>query len=319
MSDAPVSTVQSEAEERRSFNHTYRWIFLAVGITAAVSLAMVTLPLVSSIVLGTVTPSITIFFWLIFLELLLVGYLAPALPGRSTSFTGSTFLAITVLNGLIFSFVLAYAGGSIGETYLFTFYDGLAGRGWLWRHIGATIEVVLYGFVFAVVLGVPLGIGFGSTRHWRQVWHPAIQSTYGVSKTMLYPVFIVLFGIGIVSRIAIAFSHAVVPLMIGAMTGLGTAKATQMDASGAPALAASVRIGLSLSVIGVVLSEMYVSTEGLGFLLMVSVTARGGANRMLAVILLLFLVLLLVNVGLWALEKRLRARTAPDDIERQNP
>src|SRR6266478_7381544 len=247
MIDTPVQIVQPQAEERQFINHAHRWMFLAVAITAAVSLAMVTLPLVSSIVLGTVTPSITIFLWLIFLELLLVGYLAPALPGRSTFSTGSTFLAIAVLNGLIFSFVLAYAEGSIDKTYLFTFYDGLADRGWLWRHIGATLEAVLYGFVFALVVGVPLGILLGSTRHWRQVWHPAIQSTYGVSKTMLYPIFAVLFGIGIVSRIAIAFSHAVVPLMIGAMTGLGTAKATQMDASGAPALAAGVRTGLSLS------------------------------------------------------------------------
>jgi ABC-type nitrate/sulfonate/bicarbonate transport system permease component len=308
MSDAPISILQSQAEERQSINHTHRWIFLTVAITAAVALTMVTLPLVSSIVLKTVSPSITIFFWLIFLELLLVGYLAAALPGSSTSSAGSIFLAITVLNGLIFPFVLAYAGGSIGETYLFTLYDSLAGAGWLWRHISATLSVVLYGFVFALVVGLPLGILLGSTRHWRQVWHLAVQSTYGVSKTMLYPIFIVLFGIGIVSRIAIAFSHAVVPLMIGAMTGLGTAKATQMDVSGAPALITAVRTGLSLAVIGVVLSEMYVSTEGLGFLLMVSATARGEANRMLAVILLLFIVLLLVNVGLWALAKRLRAR-----------
>jgi NitT/TauT family transport system permease protein len=308
MSDAPVSILQSQAEKRQSINPAHRWIFLAVAITAAVALTMVTLPLVSSIVLKTITPSITIFLWLIFLELLLVGYLAAVLPGRSTSSAGPPFLAITVLNGLIFPFVLTYAGGSISETYLFTFYDGLAGGGWLWRHISATLSVVLYGFVFALVVGLPLGILLGSTRHWRQVWHPAIQSTYGVSKTMLYPIFIVLFGIGIVSRIAIAFSHAVVPLMIGAMTGLGTAKATQMDASGAPAFITAVRTGLSMAVIGVVLSEMYVSTEGLGFLLMVSATARGGANRMLAVILLLFIVLLLVNVGLWALAKRLRAR-----------
>lgn len=318
MTNAPVSIAQSQGEERRSSNHIYLWIFLPVGITAAASLAMVTLPLVSSIVRETVTPSITIFLWLIFLELLLVGYLAQALPGRSTFATGSTFLAIAVLNGLTFSFILAYAEGSIDKTYLFTFYDGLAGRGWLWRHIGATLSVVLYGFVFALVVGVPLGIVFGSTRHC-QVWHPAIQSTYGVSKTMLYPIFILLFGIGSVSRIAIAFSHAVVPLMIGAMTSLGTAMPAQMDASGAPALTTAVRTALSLSVIGVVLSEMYVSTEGLGFLLMVSANARGGANRMLAVILLLFLMLLLVNVGLWALEKRLRARAEPDDIERQNP
>lgn len=46
---------------------------------------------------------------------------------------------------------------------MFTLYDGLAGGGWLWQHVGATLKIVLYGFVFAVVLGVPLGVGLG--RH----------------------------------------------------------------------------------------------------------------------------------------------------------
>ena len=56
-----------------------------------------------------------------------------------------------------------------------------------------------------------------------------------------------------------------------------------------------------------------------GNLLVVSVRAGGGANRVLAVILLLFLVLLLVNIGLRTLEKRLQARAEPDHTERQKP
>jgi NitT/TauT family transport system permease protein len=313
MIDTPFQLVPPQAEEREFINHAYRWMFLAVVITGVISLTTVTLPLVSTMVFTIVAPDITGFVWLIVLELLLVGYLAPALPWRPAS-SGSGSLGLTALNGLIFSFVLTYAGRSIGETYLFTLYDGLAGSGWLWRHIGATLAVVLYGFVFAVVMGVPLGIALGSTRAWQQIWQPALQSMYAVSKTMLYPIFILLFGIGIGSRIAIAFSHAVFPLMIGAMTGTA-ARAPSL----APALVTAVRTGLSLSVIGVVLSEMYASTEGLGNLLVVSARARGGANRVLVIILLLFLVLLLVNVCLWALEKSLGARAEPDSTERRNP
>jgi len=314
MIDAPVQIAQPQAKKREFSNRAHRWMFLAVAITGVISLAMVTLPLVSSIVLQTVAPEIAGFVWLIVLELLLVGYLAPALPGRSASSRGSTFLTIAIMNGLMFSFVLTYAGRSIGETYLSTFYEGLAGGGWLWPHISATFKVVLYGFVFAVVLGVPLGIALGSSGGGQRIWQPALQTIYAVPKTMLYPIFIVLFGIGSLSRIAIAFSHALFPLMIGAVSG-----AAVRAPSLAPTLATAVRAALSLSVIGVVLSEMYASTEGLGFLLMVSARDRGGANRMLAVVLLLFLVLLVVNVGLRAMEKRLRARGKLDYTERPNP
>lgn len=314
MIDTPVQITPPQAEQTQFINHPHGWMLLAVAITGVISLAMVTLPLVSSIVLGTVARDIAGFVWLIILELLLVGYLAPALPGRPAFSASSAFLGLTILNVLILSFVLTYAGRSIGETYVFTLYDGLAGGGWLWQHVGATLKIVLYGLVFAVVLGVPLGIGLGSTRLGHPMWQAAIEAMYAVPKTMLYPIFIVLFGVGIGSRIAIAFSHAVFPLMIGAMTGT-VARAPSL----APALATAVRTALSLSVIGVILSEMYVSTEGLGFLLMVSALARGGANRALGIILLLFLVLLLLNVGLWALGKRLGARARPGLIERQKP
>jgi NitT/TauT family transport system permease protein len=288
-------------------------MFLSVAITAVISLAMVTLPLISSMVFGFIAPDIVGFVWLVILELLLVGYLARALPGRSASSRGSAFITIAMMNGLMFSFILTYAGRSIGETYLSTFYDGLAGGGWLWPHIGATLKVVLYGFLFALVVGVPLGIALGNSG-WCRIWQLAVQSMYAVSKTMLYPIFILLLGIGSGSRIAIAFSHAVFPLMIGAMTGTAA-----RAASLAPELATAVRTGLSLSVIGVVLSEMYASTEGLGNLLVVNSRAGGGANRVLAIVLLLFLVLLLINVFLWALEMRLRAAAEPNYTARQKP
>lgn len=313
MIDTSIQIIPPPAEQTDFINHPYGWMLLAAAITGVISLAMVTFPLISSMVFGIVTPDIVGFVWLIVLELLLVGYLASALPGTSASSASSAFLGLTILNVLIFSFVLTYAGRSIGETYMFTLYDGLVGGGWLWPHVGATFKVVLYGFVFALVIGVPFGIGLGNSG-WCKVWQPAAQSMYAVSKTMLYPIFILLFGIGIGSRIAIAFSHAVLPLMIGAMTGTA-ARAPSL----VPVLATAVRIGLSLSVIGVVLSEMYASTEGLGNLLVVNVRARGGTNRILAVILLLFLVLLLVNIGLRTLEKRLQARAKPDHTERQQP
>jgi NitT/TauT family transport system permease protein len=313
MIDTPIPIIPAHAEQRQ-FNHPHVWMFLALAIAGVVSLAMVTLPLVSTMVFTIVAPDIVGFVWLILLELLLVGYLAPALPGRFAFSRGSTFLTIAVMNGLMFSFVLTYAGRSIGQTYPYTFYDGLVGGGWLWPHTGVTLKVALYGFVFALVVGVPFGIALGSASAWQQIWQPALQSMYAVSKTMLYPIFIVLFGMGIGSRIAIAFSHAVFPLMIGAMTGTG-ARAPSL----APALANAVRTSLSLSIIGVVLSEMYASTEGLGNLLAVSARVRGGGNRVLAIILLLFLLLLLVNVSLWALEVRLRATAEPDYTDKQKP
>lgn len=86
-----------------------------------------------------------------------------------------------------------------------------------------------------------------------------------------------------------------------------------------PASANALRTRVGLAVVGVVLSEMYASTQGRDFLLMVGARERGGANRVPAVVPPLFLALLLVNVGLWAAEKRLRARGELDYTDGENP
>ena len=157
-----------------------------------------------------------------------------------------------------------------------------------------------------MILGIPLGVALGTTRSWEQTWQPAIESMYAVPKTMLYPIFILLFGVGIGSRISIAFSHALLPIVSSAMTS-----AAARSSSIVTALAPAVRASLSLAFIGVVLSEMYASTQGLGLLLMLSARERDGVNRVLAIILLLFLLLLLVNISFRALEKRLQTNAEP--------
>lgn len=96
MIDTPVQIITPQAEQRQFINHPHGWMLLSVAITGVISLAMVTLPLVSSIVLGTVVRDIAGFVWLIILELLLVGYLAPALPGRPAFSASSAFLGLAI-------------------------------------------------------------------------------------------------------------------------------------------------------------------------------------------------------------------------------
>ena len=82
MIDTPIQIIPPHAEQRDPINHLHGWMLLAGAMTGVISLAMVTLPLISSIVFRIRShPDIAGFVWLIVLELLLVGYLAPALPG----------------------------------------------------------------------------------------------------------------------------------------------------------------------------------------------------------------------------------------------
>lgn len=201
--------------------------------------------------------------------------------------------------------------------------QGLFGTGWMRDHIMATFGPVFIGFGMALVIGVGSGILLGRSAYWRSVFEPILLTLYSVPKIILYPVFLLLFGIGMESRIVMALIHAVFPLLLNSMVGVSTVSATHVKVarmaganlwqiagkiyfpSMAPTLVAGVRMGFSLAIIGVVLSELFASREGLGLLI---IRSYGVLNieRMFAVILFLFIAALAVNLSLWWLEKRLR-------------
>lgn len=306
MVDSQVATsTQPRGDERQSNNKYYGFMFLLVALNLLVTVAMFSLPFLWRFYHLVVAQGLFFFFRLMLLELLLVGYLT-VVPTVSASAAGDVFLTCAILNLFGFSLVVqAFATGSIGETFIATLIDGLVRDRSFWPHIAATFKAVLVGLGIALVVGLPLGGLFGRTDYRRQTWKAILVATYAIPKISLYPLFILLFGVGSGSRAAMAFVQALVPTIINAMTNL---------AGGS--VVSAVRTGITLAVVGVVLSEWVASTAGLGFL--IGSTAAANVNRMLAILLLIFLVLVLVNVCLWALEKRLRSRREPDYTERQN-
>src|SRR5262249_45943480 len=145
------------------------------------------------------------------------------------------------------------------------------------------------------------------SHYWRQVWEPVVAAAYAVPKITLVPLFILLFGLGMESRVVNAFVHAVFPILITMMTGVKElnpvytklARTTQarplqimtkiyLPALG-PALAAATRLGMSLALLGVVLSESFASKQGLGHLIM-DAYAGYQLDQMVALIGLLYAV-----------------------------
>ncbi len=201
--------------------------------------------------------------------------------------------------------------------------DGIR-EGWLWPNFIATFEAVSVGFVLAIAAGIGLGTWLGRSTYWRAVLEPVMVSLYSVPKITLYPVFILFLGLSLQSRIAMAFIHAVFPVLLGVMTGVAQIDAvlikvrrslrlTRRQAltklympAVAPALVAGTRMGFSLAIIGVVLAELFAARDGLGRVVM-DAYATFNVERMFAVILFLFLVAMAGNLAFWLFERRLRA------------
>ena len=192
-------------------------------------------------------------------------------------------------------------------------------------HAVSTFSAAFIGFGLAIAVGVTSGIFLGISWYWRSVWEPLILSTYSIPKIILFPIFLFILGIGLWAQVAMAFIHAVFPIIVNVMTGVKEVNPTHVKVgtsfranpwqmatkvyfpSIALSLVVGLRMGFSFSILGVVLSELFASREGLGRLIMRRYAVLD-INTMFAAILLLFVVAFVGNLLFWALEKKLSGK-----------
>lgn len=156
----------------------------------------------------------------------------------------------------------------------------------IWQQTVPTVRDTLAGFAIATLFGVGLASLLTVSRLLRDAIYPLIVVVQLVPKIAWTPLFIVWVGIGWQSRLTVAAFIAFFPIFIAMMAGLestdrslvrlcrGLTASTwrtfwlvRFPAS-MPYLFAGLKIGITLSVIGVIVAEFISSSEGLGFLIL---------------------------------------------------
>ena len=75
--------------------------------------------------------------------------------------------------------------------------------GSLWAHLGATLSVMVIGYVIGCAVGIGLGLLFGFLPRLYRVLVPFVAAFYALPKIALAPLFIILLGIGMSSKVAL--------------------------------------------------------------------------------------------------------------------
>ena len=152
------------------------------------------------------------------------------------------------------------------------------------------------------------------------VAEPILIALYSIPKITLYPVILLMFGLGISAKIAFGAIHGVIPVVIVTMAAvrnirpvlIRTARSMTLSPWDAlihvlvpatlPEIISGVRIGFALTLLGTLIGEMFASKSGIGFMLMHAMEGVETA-QITALALLLFIFATAVNFGLLALEK----------------
>jgi ABC-type nitrate/sulfonate/bicarbonate transport system permease component len=180
----------------------------------------------------------------------------------------------------------------------------LLGNGELWKHTSVSLQEFAMGFFIAAIVGVLLGLLLATNEKLRDYARPWVSFLYAVPLVAIAPLFIVAFGIGIMSKVVVIFLVAVFIIIVNTEVGVRSTDPHLIEAArsfGAsrlqifrkvllpaalPFIIAGLRLGMARSLVGVVVAELFGAKAGLGFLILASAQVFDTASLFVGVLVL---------------------------------
>lgn len=159
---------------------------------------------------------------------------------------------------------------------------------WFAQQAGHTISITLAGFIAATVFGVAFAIILIEFPLLNKLLFPLFIALNSVPKVAIAPLCIIWFGMGSFTKISIAFMIAVFAIVIDALLGLQSVQKDVLDIAKAlrgsrwkvltririyaalPSIFAGMKVAMSLSLVGAIVSEFVASQNGLGNTILVA-------------------------------------------------
>ena len=189
----------------------------------------------------------------------------------------------------------------------------------------ATALAFVFALAIAYAIGLAVGVWMGAHRLSGEVGEPILVALYSLPKITLYPVVLLIFGLGISGKVAFGAMHGILPvalLTMGAIRAippvyLRAARtlrlspwqtiATVLLPAALPEVFTGLRIGFTVTLLGVLLGEMFASKQGLGAMIMNAMQLAQG-EEMMTVAIMLFVFAAVANALLLWIEHRLHRR-----------
>jgi ABC-type nitrate/sulfonate/bicarbonate transport system permease component len=235
-------------------------------------------------------------------------------------FTSSPSRILRAADRLFFEGGLQAVVGALAIGNLGAAWEAIA-KGSIWKDIWVSTQELVAGWALAIAIGIPFGLALGWFRRLNYVFDPFISALYATPSVALLPLFIIWFGIGMNSKIAVIFVSAIFYVLLYARVGVTTVDPNLLKAarsfgandfqllrtlvlpSAVPYLMTGLRLSLGRALIGVVVGEMYAATAGVGYLITVA-----GATFQTDRVFVGVLLITLAGVTLTALLQRIEDR-----------
>jgi len=192
--------------------------------------------------------------------------------------------------------------------------------GTLVRHLFVTVEESLLGLMVGAALGIASGFALGRAPTAARVFDPYIKMLNAVPRVVLAPLFLLWFGLGIWSKVALAVTLVFFVMFFSTYQGVRDADPVLIDnarmlgaterqlvrhvlvPSALTWIFSSLQTSLGFAMVGAVVGEYLGSTRGLGYVI---AQAEGtfDTTGVFAGMTVLGVVVVLVSAGVTRLEK----------------
>lgn len=161
-------------------------------------------------------------------------------------------------------------------------------NGLLIKYIGISFLRIIIGWLLGIVIAIPLGLLIGSFRGTSELLGPFINFFRFVPAIGFLTLFLMWFGVGEESKIALIVYSTIFVVIINTIAGVGSIDPVKLQAAASqgasrlqifysvtipatiPHMFTGVRLGFGGAIISIISAEMLAAQEGVGFLIYTS-------------------------------------------------
>jgi len=159
----------------------------------------------------------------------------------------------------------------------------LFSSGGVFQPLAISLKEFVLGLILAIAVGIPFGIILGRWRVLNLLFDPMLMALYTMPRLAMMPLLVVWFGIGLGANTAVVFLGAVFSILVNTCVGTRMVDRNLVRAvrsfggsewdifmkvllpGSVPPIMTGIRLGVGRGLLGVVVSEMYAGTEGIGY------------------------------------------------------
>ena len=190
----------------------------------------------------------------------------------------------------------------------------LVSKGELQRYLVQSLEVFLYAFALAVIVGIPLGIFLARSATLSLVVEPYLHAIYSTPTVAFIPLIVLWFGFRVPAKVVIVFLFMVFPILLNTQQGVKNLNPDLLEVarsfcsterqlwrdlivpSALPFILAGINLAIGRGLVGMIVAEFFTSVAGLGYMIVQYANSFETAKLFVPIVVLMTLGVVLIGL-----------------------